>query len=384
LAKNMAAATAQELAEPWHIQLHAVISAGDFTSVFIGQVTGHHELVAVKAYQSAALTDGDRGNRLSQQVLREQCAMDMMLGAPHPFVTRKCFAVHDAARLFVGMELVGGGDLMALMQTMGPIGTAWARFYAAEITLALGHVHSFDLFYRDLKPENVLIAFDGHVKLCDFNSCVMLRGRVGSTPPPEHTCSLCGTPEYMSWEMVLGRPSCEMSDMWSLGVLICEILAGVTPFAAADGTVNSLVRNIVDPTLTIPDHPNIDALSEDIIRALLAQNASERLGARPHGYRAVLEHPWFGGIDEAAVLRKEVPAPWVPHMAVGAAHAAGPSGDPLQAHAQGRAIAAVTRCPWEDDDEQLVPCLAAAFAQEAVVSLHTGNAPPAELPAPGA
>jgi len=374
---------------PMQIQLlHTeALSAGHFSSVFIGRVVGGPgEAVAIKTYERAPFVDPDRGSRLSRQTLREARALGMLTELPSPFVVKGLFAAHDDARLLVGMELVGGGvDLFSLIHEVGPIGVDWARFYAAELTLALGHVHSFDIVYRDLKPENVLIGLDGHVKLCDFNSCVMLRGRVGNTPPPERIFSLCGTPQYLSWEMVLGRMSCETIDWWSLGVLNYEMLTGgATPFTSDGDTFSIVLRRIVEGFHAIPGPSNFDPLSQDIISALLTQNPNERLGARPHGYRAVLEHPWFGGVDVAAVLRKEVPAPWVPPTAHGAALAPhqAPAFDPVQTHAQGRAIAtAAPVAPWEDEDDELIGYLATTFAQEAVV-VHVALAGMAVAPMP--
>ena len=219
---------------------------------------------------------------------------------------------HTAHRIPLPMLLPG--DAFTLLQNKGSLSPDWTRIYAAEMCLALGHIHSFDLIFRDLKPENVLIGLDGHMKLTDFGSVMKMYGRRGAQPPPARIVSLSGTPEYMSPEILLGAPTCEVSDWWSFGCFVTEMLTGASPFVEASQDIQGLVNRIIHGPIDAPHHPHVAAAEVSFLEALLVRNPTDRLGARPLGHKAVLAHEWFDGMSAEMLLRKQLPAPWLPHL----------------------------------------------------------------------
>ena len=132
------------------LRLHALISSGEYSSLFMAQRDNEGEIVVVKRFSREGIQETPEGLR---RVLREKWAMQTLSQLPHPFVVRYRFAHVDPMSVFLGMEHVGGGDLFSELQRRGPFAPAQARCYAAEIALALGHVHSFDIMYRDLKVQ---------------------------------------------------------------------------------------------------------------------------------------------------------------------------------------------------------------------------------------
>ena len=98
---------------------------------------------------------------------REKELLQAVSAVPHPFVVQFKFAYWDDVRAYLGMDFVGGCDLFTLARSRGPLPCAWVVFYCAEICLALGHIHSFDIIHRDVKPENILI---GMVRDCRLPS----------------------------------------------------------------------------------------------------------------------------------------------------------------------------------------------------------------------
>ena len=130
------------------IRLQRLVSSGDLSSVFVARRNNDDDAVVVKCYNRDIVRTSQE--RL-QRVLRERHALEMAALLPHPFVVGFRFAHVDPTFVYLGMENVGGGDLFSLMHTRGPFAPAQVRLYAAELCLALGHLHSIDMVHRDVK-----------------------------------------------------------------------------------------------------------------------------------------------------------------------------------------------------------------------------------------
>ena len=291
------------------LELQALIAMGDFSTLFLAHRARDADLSAVKCFSREQV----RANALSRRVQGEKSALALVAHLPHPFVLRYLYTHYDAEKLYLGMEYVGGCDLFTLVQNKGPLTPNWTRMYAAEMCLALGHLHSFDLIFRDLKPENVSLCLDGHAKLTGFGSALKMYGRCGGQPPTARPVSLSGTPEFLSPEILLGAPTCEVSDWWSFGCFVSELLTGSSPFTEDAQDIQALVWRILHVRIDAPEHPHVGFPEASFLEALLVRDPSHRLGARPHGHKAVLAHKWFAGISAERLLRKQLPAPWLPH-----------------------------------------------------------------------
>ena len=114
--------------------------------------------------------------------------------------------------LFLVMDFVGGGDLFSMLEQKQRFPEAWVQVYGAEIALALEHVHEAGIIFRDLKPENVMVGMDGHLKLTDFGMSKRFDSKQGMT-----TGTICGTPEYLAPEVLQGKPYDSAVDWWTFG-----------------------------------------------------------------------------------------------------------------------------------------------------------------------
>lgn len=158
-----------------------------------------------------------------------------------------------------------------------------------------------------MQPENLLIDRGGYIRIIDFGFCKY----VG---PAERTFTLCGTPAFLSPEMLSGRGYDHGADYWALGTLIAEMLLGYAPFEGEDQPTT--FRNILHSKLSLSEElEESDPHACDLIRQLLAKNVVDRLGCRRDGVAEIFAHPWFASVDFNALLRRELPAPWLPQLA---------------------------------------------------------------------
>jgi cGMP-dependent protein kinase len=209
-------------------------------------------------------------------------------------------AYRDKATLYILLEMVQGGELFRYLDQKGRLPEKTVCFYAANVYLALDHLHSKGVIHRDLKPENLLIDPDGYIKLVDFG----FAKHVGSGS----TYTICGTPDYQAPEVVLRKGHDCMSDYWGLGILIYEMLVGSTPFKTKTDNPRDTFRNILQGVYTIPMFVSDQAT--DMVMRLLQHDPNKRLGRV--GRDEVRSHPFFAGIDWDALEKRQLEAPYLP------------------------------------------------------------------------
>jgi len=222
-----------------------------------------------------------------------------------PFIVRMHFAFQSADKLYLVLDYLPGGELFYHLKKERRFEEDRCRLYAAELVLAIEHLHERDIVYRDLKPENVLLDPGGHVCLTDFGlskEAVATGGR---------TKTFCGTPEYIAPEILQGLGHGKPVDWWSLGTLVYEMLVGLPPFYSTD--VNTMYDKILRGELTFPAYVSADARA--ILAALLQRSPDHRLGAGHGDAREVKAHRWFAQVDWGRVARREYSPIYQPKLA---------------------------------------------------------------------
>jgi protein kinase A len=223
----------------------------------------------------------------------------MLALVDHPFIIRMWGTFQDSQAVFMIMDYIEGGELFTLLRKSQRFPNPVAKFYAAEVCLALEYLHSHNIIFRDLKPENILLDRNGHIKLTDFGF---------SKEVKDVTYTLCGTPDYIAPEVVATKPYNKSVDWWSFGILIFEMLTGYTPFY--DTSPMKTYENILAGNVVYPEYLHPDATN--LLKRLITKNLSERLGNLQNGTDDVKNHPWFSEVVWERLLSRDIETPYEP------------------------------------------------------------------------
>ena len=219
----------------------------------------------------------------------------------NPFIVNMHYAFQTGYTLYLVLELANGGDLFNHITRMKKLPEDHWRFYAAEILWGLEFLHKNEIVYRGLKPEDVLLDKDGHIKLSDF-------GLARNTE--DITSTFWGEPNYMAPEIIKGNPQTLAVDWWSFGIIIYEMLHGETPFHGYQP--KEILKAILSKNIPIPEEFSKEA--KDLIKKLLNPNPSLRLGWGKNGVKEIKQHKFFKGIDWWDVANRNMKSPYIPNI----------------------------------------------------------------------
>uniref|UniRef100_A0A8C5QQ47 Rho-associated protein kinase 2 n=1 Tax=Leptobrachium leishanense TaxID=445787 RepID=A0A8C5QQ47_9ANUR len=234
---------------------------------------------------------------------------DIMAFANSPWVVQLSSAFQDDKHLYMVMEYMPGGDLVNLMSNYD-VPEKWAKFYTAQVVLALDAIHSMGLIHRDVKPDNMLLDKNGHLKLADFGTCMKMdeTGMVRCD-------TAVGTPDYISPEVLKSQGGDgyygRECDWWSVGVFLFEMLVGDTPFYADSlvGTYSKIMDH--KNSLSFPEDVEISKHAKNLICAFLTER-DVRLGR--NGIEEIKQHAFFKNDQWTWESIRETAAPVVPEL----------------------------------------------------------------------
>lgn len=273
--------------------MQRTLGTGSFGRVHLVQSRHNQRFYAIKVLRKAQVVR-------MKQVEHTNDERRMLQVVKHPFVVSLWGTFQDSQNLFLVMDFIEGGELFSLLRKSQRFPNAVAKFYAAEVILALDYLHAQHIIYRDLKPENLLLDRHGHLKITDFGFAKHV---------PDITYTLCGTPDYLAPEVVASKGYNKSVDWWSLGILIYEMLAGYTPFWDA-GSPMKIYENILAGRIKYPPYLHPDA--RHLVENLITADLTKRLGNLLRESKDIMEHPWFAEVSWERLLKKDIESPYVP------------------------------------------------------------------------
>lgn len=273
--------------------IQRTLGTGSFGRVHLVQSKHNQRYYAVKVLKKAQVVK-------MKQVEHTNDERRMLQQVKHPFLITLWGTFQDSKNLYMVMDFVEGGELFSLLRKSQRFPNPVAKFYAAEVTLALDYLHGQNIIYRDLKPENLLLDRHGHLKITDFGFAKEV---------PDITWTLCGTPDYLAPEVVASKGYNKSVDWWSLGILIFEMLCGFTPFWDG-GSPMKIYENILKGRVKYPPYIHPDA--QDLLQKLITSDLTKRLGNLHGGSKDVMNHPWFAEVTWERLQKKDIDAPYVP------------------------------------------------------------------------
>ncbi|XP_068089751.1 cGMP-dependent protein kinase 2 isoform X2 [Hyperolius riggenbachi] len=275
------------------LEIITTLGVGGFGRVELVKVKNDNVTFALKCIKKRHIVDNRQQEHIHSEknILQEACS---------PFVVKLYRTFKDSKYVYMLLEACLGGELWSLLRDRGSFEETTAKFCIGCVTEAFEYLHQIGVMYRDLKPENLLLDSEGYVKLVDF-------GFAKKIFPGRKTWTFCGTPEYVTPEVILNKGHSFSVDFWSLGILLYELLTGCPPFTGPD---QMMIYNLILQGIEkVEFHRKISKRSEDLIRRLCRQNPAERLGNMKNGIADIKKHRWFHGFNWDGLRSRSLPSP---------------------------------------------------------------------------
>ncbi|CAD8068434.1 unnamed protein product [Paramecium sonneborni] len=273
------------------------IGVGGFSKVYLVREKKTGLFYAMKLIEKKPIMQQNKQNIIQNE-------RDIMFNLNHPFIVKMQYAFESRRYLVFVLEYCSGGELFYLLRKVKRMSEEEAFFYFAEICLGMKNLHDNNIIYRDIKPENILIDFDGHVRIADFGL---------SKPHMENedvAYSFCGSPEYMAPEMLLKQGHTFQLDLYCLGALLYELITGLPPFYSRN--TDEIYQKILNQKLSFPSQIPMSSLLKDLLSNLLAKTPKKRID----NIDSLLKHPWMTQWSEKNLykdlLLKKIEPPFKP------------------------------------------------------------------------
>ena len=285
-----------------------LIGKGSFGEVHVCRNKKTNEIVAIKKIKKSMV-------KQKNQIKHIKDEQDFLSKIKSNWIINLKCSFQEGDFLFLVMEFLPGGDLMNLLILKDTLNEEEAKFYLCEMILAIEAIHNLDCIHRDIKPDNILIGKDGHIKLSDFGLAKIadnifkedIINYKGNHHSRNYSC--VGTSLYIAPEVLEKKGYGKEIDWWSLGIIFYEMLFGFAPFCSNKN--NDICNKILnyEKNLKFPTKIKISDNAKDLILKLIT-NCNNRLGK--NGSEEIKSHPFFKGVNWKKI--KEMKPPFIPQL----------------------------------------------------------------------
>jgi len=241
------------------------LGTGGMARVLLAKDLNLQRQVAIKILREDLIEDPAFRVRFLQEA---RAAANMV----HPNIVTVFDFGHDADRYFIVMEYVEGTELKILMRRRGPLPVDEAVDLMIQICAGVGYAHRAGLVHCDLKPQNILVTADGRAKITDFG----IARALAAIDADEHTDIVWGSPQYLAPEQAAGDAPSPATDVYALGIILYEMLAGELPFEAADPSLLAELHQVAPPPSLRAHNPTVPPAVEQIVLKVLSKEPSAR------------------------------------------------------------------------------------------------------------
>jgi len=254
-------------------ELLDIIAVGPYSRTHLCRYIQNSNYYALKILHRSVIYE----NKQTLQLFNEKY---ILRSVSHPGIIKLFTTFNTTDALYLLMEFIPGGELFMYIRTRQRFDSQCSKFYAAQIIIILEYLHQQKIAVRDLKPENILMDCNGNVKLSEFGFSKLIEDR---------TWTICCSPDYLAPEILSGSGYTTSVDIWSLGILIFEMLAGYPPFASSNA-MEILQLQYPSNYISFPDYFEPECI--DLLQRLLVSDPIQRLGAS-NGFKDLKNHIWF-------------------------------------------------------------------------------------------
>ena len=279
-----------------NFNLKSIIGKGKSSTVYLAEYKG--ENVVLKVFDKFYIYKND----LIERIILEKNILCSFTNKT--FLCHMKFYFTTKTNVVFVLPFYPGGDLFNLLLKTGRFDETSTAFYATQIANIISFLHSKNIVYRDLKLENLMVDEDGYLVLIDFGSCKIIED------PSELEGSFIGTPDYMSPEVLNGEGHNFMTDWWSFGILIYELIYGIPPFH--DMKIERCFDLISSVNLRFPTSVHVNGATKDLILKLLKKNPNERFGKGE--FEQITHHPFFESVNPTNIINQKTNSPRKPYI----------------------------------------------------------------------
>ena len=254
----------------------------------------NNELIALKILNKSSIIKANQKPHIYNE-------FKILQTIEHPSIISFLSLNQDEKYMYFAFEFIPGGELFNLLKVENKFPLEKAQFYAGQIVFVLEYLHSKNIIYRNLKPENILINKNGYLKITDFELSKNIEDR---------TYTMCGTPGYLAPEIILNKGYGLSVDWWAFGILLYEMICGVDPFS--DGDTMKTYENILEGKIKFSS--DFDDKSRSLIKHLLEPDLSKRYGNLKNGVDDIKNHDFFKSMNWDKLLKQEIEPPFIPKI----------------------------------------------------------------------